>query len=284
MERVAFLIEETNERLGCLLNPESLVIRRVAGVQPRRSATGQFTGAGLTDDPLLYTGGGQTVLELDLLFDVSLAGSSINTDDVRDLTDPLWNLAENVVWRDGYGRPPLVRFIWGKSWNIPGVIVAVAGRLEHFTPAGVPRRSWLRMRLLRVDEGERLPQTPGEQGMPDGVAASLEYLQESLDVSADRVHVHEIVGGVQGAESLGQVVGEEAGQVIGGETGQVIGEERGGGLGAGERLDEIAYRFYGNPALWRLIAIFNDIIDPLRIAAGSLLRVPLLPVGRGRRE
>ncbi len=275
MERVAFLIEETNERLGCLLNPESLVIRRTAGVQPRRSATGQFTGAGLTDDPLLYTGGGQTMLELDLLFDVSLAGSSINTDDVRDLTDPLWNLAENVVWRDGYGRPPLVRFIWGKSWNIPGVIVAVAGRLEHFTPAGVPRRSWLRMRLLRVDEGERLPQTPGDQGALDGLALSLEDLEQSLDASTDRVHVHEIVGGVQdGAESQGQ-----------GGGGAIDGEgDGGGGLGSGERLDEIAFRFYGDPALWRLIAIFNDILNPLRIAAGSLLRVPLLPIGRGRRE
>ena len=29
MERVAFLIEETNERLSCLLNPETLVMRRL---------------------------------------------------------------------------------------------------------------------------------------------------------------------------------------------------------------------------------------------------------------
>ena len=40
MERVAFLIEETNERLRCLLNPETLVLRRTAGVRPRQSATG----------------------------------------------------------------------------------------------------------------------------------------------------------------------------------------------------------------------------------------------------
>ena len=31
MERVAFLIEETGERIACLLNPESLVVRRIAG-------------------------------------------------------------------------------------------------------------------------------------------------------------------------------------------------------------------------------------------------------------
>ena len=37
MERAAFLIEDTNQRLECLLNPESLVVRRVAGVRDRLS-------------------------------------------------------------------------------------------------------------------------------------------------------------------------------------------------------------------------------------------------------
>jgi len=247
VERVAFLIEETNERIGCLLNPESLVMRRVAGVQPRRSATGQLTGASLTDDPLLYTGGGQTTLELDLLFDVSLAGSSIATGDVRDLTDPLWRLAENTAQPDGYGRPPLVRFIWGKSWNIPGVVAAVSGRLEHFTSEGVPRRSWLRMRFLRVDESERSSRKPVARQSLGGASLS-EALRNSLDISPDRVRTHEIIGGGEG-----------------------------GGRGSGERLDEIAYRSHGDHRLWRLIAAFNNILDPLRIPAGFLLRIPLLP-------
>jgi hypothetical protein len=55
MERVAFLIEDTGQRIGCLLNPESLVVRRTAGVQPRRSAGGALTGTSLPDDPLLFT-------------------------------------------------------------------------------------------------------------------------------------------------------------------------------------------------------------------------------------
>src|SRR5437016_7404592 len=164
MERVAFLLEETNERLGCLLNPESLVIRRVAGVLPRRSLGGQFTGVGLRDDPLLYTGGGRTELELNLLFDVSLAGSSIETNDVRDLTGPLWNLAENTRSTDGQRRPPLVRFVWGKSWNIPGIVAAVAEYLEQFTAEGAPQRSWLSMRLWRVSEPHK-ETVPGEQSL-----------------------------------------------------------------------------------------------------------------------
>lgn len=188
MERVAFLIEETNERLGCLLNPETLVLRRTAGVRPRQSASGQITGAGLADDPLLYTGGGRTELDLDLLFDVTLPGSSVRGEDVRDLTAPLWRLAENSQATAGYGRPPLVRLIWGKSWNIPGIVVAVAERLEFFTPAGVPRRSWLRLRLLRVETP-----TAAATGAPN---LSLDMQAASLSLATPgALRVHERLGG-----------------------------------------------------------------------------------------
>ncbi|HZU69818.1 MAG TPA: hypothetical protein VFA09_21275 [Ktedonobacteraceae bacterium] len=243
MERVAFLLEETNERLGCLLNPDSLVVRRVAGVLPRRSFGGQFTGAGLRDNPLLYTGGGRTELELHLLFDVSLAGSSIVTNDVRDLTGPLWNLAENVRSINGTRRPPLVRFVWGKSWNIPGIVAAVAEYLEQFSADGVPQRSWLSMRLLRVGEPQN-ETTPGEQRLQAQALspADLELAPES--VPPDQVQTHVV--------------------------------------SAGERLDEIAARYYPDspaaeaPSLWRLLASYNGLEDPLHIAPGTVLRIPPL--------
>lgn len=152
MERVAFLVEKTGDRLGCLLNPESIVTRRFAGVRARAIGSRPLTGPGLSDDPLLFTGGGTTELTLDLLFDISVAGSSIQSDDVRDLTRPLWNLVESGAAEQGYGEPPLVRFVWGKSWNFPGIVVAIAERLEYFSAEGAPGRSWLRMKLLRVNE------------------------------------------------------------------------------------------------------------------------------------
>src|SRR5262245_2031694 len=152
MERVAFLIEETGQRLPCLLNPETVVVERLAGLRPRRSAGGPVTGAGLADDPLLFTGGGTTRLRLDLAFDGTPPGSNVPAQDVRELTAPLWNLTENVAGPDLSLRPPRVRFVWGKTWNFPGVVEAVAERLEYFTAEGVPRRSWLRLRLLRAIE------------------------------------------------------------------------------------------------------------------------------------
>lgn len=240
MERVAFLIEATNERLGCLLNPASLVMQRIAGVQQRSSVGGQFTGSGLQDDPLLYTGGGRTMLELHLLFDVGLAGSSIQTNDVRDLTAPLWNLAENTQNAGGSRRPPLVRFVWGKSWNIPAIVAAVAERLEEFAADGVPQRSWLSMRLWRVSE------TPKELG---GASTQLTHALSpaDLDIAPGSVPAEQVQGHV---------------------------------VNAGERLDTLAARYYPDqtaaqgPVSWRMLASFNDLQDPLHIPVGSVLQVP----------
>lgn len=245
MERVGFLLE-TGERLSCLLNPESIEIRRRAGVQPRRSVGGILTGRGLTDDPLLYTGGGSTEFKLDLLFDVSVAGSSLQTEDVRHLTLPLWRLAENAVGEDGYGRLPIVRFVWGKSWNVPGVVAAIAERLEYFTPAGAPQRSWLRMRLLRVEESTAPRAHPGQQP-----PQPQELLSVQTKVPPEEVRTYEMTGGTSGAPD----------------------DDR----GTGERLDEIAQRTYGDPSYWRLLAAFNDISDPLHVPPGQLLRIPTLP-------
>jgi Contractile injection system tube protein len=240
MERVAFLIEETNERLGCLLNPESIAVKRVAGIHPRRSTSGQLTGAGLTDDPLIYTGGGRTELELDLLFDVALAGSTFTGKDVRDLTGPLWNLAENAARTEDYWKPRVVRFVWGKAWNMPGVVAAVSERLEQFTIEGIPQRSWMRLRLVRVAEtASQQVELPQPEDIP---AISTEELAQTTDVPEDEILTHEFM--------------------------------------EGERLDGIAYEYYGDSSLWRLIAAFNGITDPSQITPGTLLRIPPASTGR----
>src|SRR4051794_14316444 len=104
MERVAFIVDDSDTRIDCLLNPETVVIRREAGVR-RELPTGPIAGAGL-DDPLIVTGGGRTELELDLLFDTGIAGAPDG--DVRDLSGAIWRLSER-------SRDPVVRFVWGKA-------------------------------------------------------------------------------------------------------------------------------------------------------------------------
>ena len=43
---------------------------------------------------------------------------------------------------------------------------------------------------------------------------------------------------------------------------------------AGDRLDAIAYREYGDPRQWRRVADENRLHDPLALAPGTVLRVP----------
>ena len=45
-------------------------------------------------------------------------------------------------------------------------------------------------------------------------------------------------------------------------------------LGAGESLQSIAYREYGDAALWRGLAAANGVDDPLRVAVGTRVWVP----------
>lgn len=241
MERVAFIVESTGERLNALLNPEHVEVQRVAGVRRRSLAGGRLTGDGLSDDRLIYTGGGLTRLELQLLFDVTLATSTEEERpaSVRELTGPFWNLAENQGEREGYGRPPLVRFVWGKSWNVLGVVSAVAERLEYFDTFGAPRRSWLALRLTRVPD----QRAATEAGRPADLA---ELPSTFASAPAEEIVYHEVMG-----------------------VGDVQGKPR-----RGEQIDAIAFRYYEDPAYWRFLALYNGLDDPTRLEPGTVLEVP----------
>lgn len=247
MERVAFIVEDGGRRIDGLLNPESLRMQRQAGVEPRMGWTRPITAASQKDDPLLFTGGGVTELDLELLFDTTLASEGRRSEDVRESTRPLWDLAENRPMATPHGRPPLVRFVWGKSWNVPGVVLAVAERLERFSSAGVPGRSWLHLRLRRL--------APPDDRHVDSDAR-------------DAARADEARAAVDAMSSAGPggAVPEARHQVVGGDH---------------PRLDEVASRHYGNPALWRLLAMYNGLDDPGEVPSGTVLRVPSLSALRG---
>ena len=302
MERVTFLVERSGDRISCLLNPESLEARRTAGVARRRDAGGVILGNPRSDDPLLSTGGGVTEYDIYLLFDVDVANEGRQTEapsalpsppapatiegeavagpaaleeeadtdaadgatndtstddapatpaiapelpiaapprpmDVRSLTQPLWALAENGEPVDGEMAPQRVRFIWGRSWNVPGVILAVAERLERFDAQGVPQRSWLSLRLRRVEESSSSGNAPPPPATP----------QFESDPGSAR--------GGDLDETIVPVPVDSDGLAL-------------------DRLDQIAADQYGDPALRRAIADYNDLDDMLHFAEGDRLRLP----------
>lgn len=246
MIRAVFLIEQSGEQVACLLNPSDLVFRRTAGLGRRSSLHGAFTGGpDTTDEPLLFTGGGLTELDLDLLFDVNISGSTVQTEDVRDLTRPLWQLAENSASEAGLARPPLVRFVWGKAWNFPGVVAAVAERFDVFEPSGVPRRSWLRLKMKRIDDRampSKLPVQPNEvlpELLPDATPGSSSPLGDfPLPNEAD---------------DRGSLEDYDGPYV---------------------RFDLLAFLRTGDASGWRAEAAARGVTDPLRVPANTQLVSP----------
>lgn len=55
-------------------------------------------------------------------------------------------------------------------------------------------------------------------------------------------------------------------------------------FGSTDTITWLAYVYYGDPRLWRVIADRNGIADPRKIEAGALLLIPQKPVERGRYE
>lgn len=249
MERVAFLIEDTGEHIGCLLNPETVVMTRTAGVEARRSSGGRLTGAGLADDPLMFTGGGRTELKLDLLFDVDLAPTNVEVSDVRQLTRPIWALAENSAEVDRQLRPPLVMLLWGLAWSIPGVITEVAERFDRFDADGSPLRSWLRLTFVRI--GSAADREGGE-------AFELARRLPKIDLTAPPVGSLPVPGD-----------GSEADPNVPDGTATID----------PARLGLLSLTAFGNELQWKELLAYNDIDDPLRFSGP--LAVP--PAGDGQR-
>lgn len=247
MERVTLLVPDTGALITCLLNPEHLVQRREAGLRRPLSGSGYVTAAQSSDDALLSSGGGRTEYELDLLFDTEIAALRPTTGsrplaDVRDLTRPVWDLAENHGDARGHGVRP-VRFFWG-AWNVLTVVLAVAERLERFDDTGRPHRSWLRLRLARVPDPTPPPldvEPPRPEPAAITVAAETAVLREH-HLSPD-----------PGLDAEGRRTG-------------------------GETWADVANEHYpGRPWLWRLIAALVEEVDGPFVPPGVPLPIPEVP-------
>ena len=243
MERVAFLVEPDDQRISCMLNPETVIITRSAGIKERASIGGHVSGENRSDMPLLYAGGGVTHIEMELLFDVTISGSSLRSNNVRDFTAPFFHMAENIQGNDRHNHPKTVRMVWGKSWNIPGVITDIAERLDYFTKSGIPRRSWLKLRLRRVNE---------EFAVSDSMQKQIELSNESSEL-------------IDALDPSPPYVQNEEKEALAAKSVTVK---------HNDRLDSISNTFYNDPSLWRILASFNGITDITEDSGNMLITIP----------
>lgn len=71
--------------------------------------------------------------------------------------------------------------------------------------------------------------------------------------------------------NLEEIAGEQQGQ---NPTSGALAARRVHTVVAGDSLPSIAWREYGDPTIWRVVAEANDIDDPLRLPAGTALVLP----------
>ena len=101
MERVAFLIEPTGERVFAMINPDELIFERRSGVRVRQRDEMPLAAARRSDDPMIYVGGGITDLTLNLLFDVDLLARSSPSFSQQQ--------GSRIPWARASAAPPLSR-------------------------------------------------------------------------------------------------------------------------------------------------------------------------------
>ena len=170
--------------------------------------------------PAEFTGSDPTTISMEIFLDAFEEQGGDVSGDIRTLLS--WTQPTETSRRQKRGRPPLLRFVWGKNLvlqSFTGFLKSVQAKYTMFRVDGTPVRATANITLEEYDAGTQ-GQNP-TSGSREG----------------RRAHV----------------------------------------VTEGETLQSIAYEEYGQPALWRGLAVFNDIDDPLRVSPGSELLIPTTP-------
>lgn len=236
MERVIFLVENLDLRISCMLNPESITINRSSGIS-------SLSTLNSNQNSNVYNRNDRTWVEMELLFDTTIPNLTDIEKDVRLLTKHFYKMSErNNLDINGY-RQPVVRMIWGKGWNQPGLISDIAERLDYFDNSGIPRRSWLKLRLLFIDEEI-------DRKKDDKILDEKEILREISYQS------------IRKSNNFKDDFKTSSSVLV------------------NSRLDQLAAKLWGSPNSWKIIALYNKITDPLKDFRGKRLKVPNLTLLR----
>src|SRR5438067_7614952 len=128
---------------------------------------GKATGGNVPD--FEFGGGEPATLSLKLFFDTYETGKDVRV----QYTDKIWNLMmidPNLTDpKTQKGRPPKVRFQWGKEWSFEAVITSITQTFMLFGEDGTPLRAQLDVGFQQVkDELTHPPQNPSSGGLGGG--------------------------------------------------------------------------------------------------------------------
>lgn len=152
----------------CLFNPKEYTVGK-----QNQWTLGTVKGFNV---PQFEFGGGQAAtLQMQLFFDTYSGAKGKGPDgsqavDVRErYTEKIWNLMlvdpNKTDQKNKAGRPPRVRFQWGRNWSFEAVIVSINQHFTLFLADGTPVRATLDVQFQQVqDDGNLPPQNPTSAG------------------------------------------------------------------------------------------------------------------------
>ncbi len=116
-----------------------------------------------------FGGGEPATLSLKLFFDTFETGKDVRLQH----TDKVWKLmmidTQLTDHKTQKGRPPKVRFQWGKAWSFEAVITSITQTFMLFGEDGTPLRAQLDVGFQQVkDELTHPPQNPSSGGPGGG--------------------------------------------------------------------------------------------------------------------
>ncbi|MEW6582085.1 MAG: LysM peptidoglycan-binding domain-containing protein [Actinomycetota bacterium] len=194
-----------------------------------------------TSLPTAQFGGGQgQKLTLDLLFDASDKPNG----DVRTITDALFESMEaqsRFATGNNSARPPTIEFQWGMTSTFKAVADSLSIQFLMFRPDGVPVRAQAKLSLIQVAGAVGKAKARPASGSPAGTGAPR---------PGNPPGTNPTTRGIAGLSS--HVVRD------------------------GDTLQGIAYASYGDPTLWRRIAVANGVDDPMKLRRGTILSIPTL--------
>lgn len=203
--------------LKCLFNPNTYTFDK-----KNNWTTDQKAGANTPQTT--FGGGSPATLAMELLFDTYAdAKPGAKPEDVRTkYTDKLWKLMlvdpKLKDKKSKKGRPPRVKFVWGKTWSFEGVITSLNQKFTLFLEDGIPVRATVTVSFQQSkDEDALAKQNPTSGG-----------------IGGDRVWT----------------------------------------VTEGDTLGWIAYKEYGDTAMWRLIAEANHLETVRHLPPGLTLVIP----------
>ena len=251
LQKAFFKNLETDEKITVRFNPADLSFNKTA----------QFAEIGIPglDSPVLqFTRGGSETLRIELFFDTTDYGMGENaksvTDDIiegEDIfagTDKFYQL---VKQNPNLHAPPRCLFSWGASSPQAGQAGQFANPSGNSLNEAVSKAPFWFTCIVESVERKFLLFSPG--GVP---------LRARLTVAMREYKtVEQMVAELQSADHT---------------KARVIKRR--------ERLDQISAAEYDTPAEWRRIAEENGLDDPLRVAPGTLLKIPPMKVSSAIRK